>query len=309
MQDDFANESKKERKKYMKKLKLLVIAAHPADMFDHCGGTLLHHTRRGDEVVAVSMTHGLRIHDIIVSEQFRFQNEKLDDDKLNELIKERTLEKNKEVIEACKLFGVTDVRFLNYNDDILLVTEDKIRAVARVIRDVKPDIIITHYPLTELYGCESSHGNVGKIVLNAFGYAGTVDFSDENTSHRTAQMFFMTPIDATGIKYNVLSGLTPCYCDFYVRITDVIEEKVKALDKMRSQQYGGIYAKKTTETWNGVQGTVISEAYAEGFIRFYPEYDDYLTVGKYRLDRQNEEEIKTRKRFSQMITPNIELPD
>jgi len=244
-----------------------------------------------------------------VSEEFRFQNGESIKENMEQIIKERTLEKNAEVIEACKLFGVSDVRFLNYDDGILLVTEDKVRDVAKVIREVKPDIIITHYPLTDLFGCESSHGNVGKIVPHASGYAGTVDFDDKNTSHRTAQIFFMTPTDATGMKMNVLGGLAPSYCDFYVRITDVIEEKVKALDKMRSQQYGGNYARKTTETWNGVQGTVITEAYAEGFIRFYPEYDDYLSVGKYRLERQNEEDIKTRKRFSQMITPDIKLPD
>lgn len=288
-------------------LKLLVVAAHPADMFDHCGGTLLHHTKRGDVVTTVSLTHGLRIHDIIISEKFRFEGGKPDDEEVNKIIKERTNKKNAEVIKACALFGVTDVRFLNYEDDILLVTENKIRDVARVIRDVKPDIIITHYPLTELFGCESSHGNTGKIVLNACQFAGEVDFNDKNPSHRVAQIFFMTPTDAT-MKSNVLSGYTPCYPDYYVRITDVVEEKVRALDMMRSQQYGGDYARKSTETWNGIQGSVISESYAEGFISFLPEYGDYLTVCSSRLERQNEEEILTRNRVSQIIAPYIKLP-
>ena len=78
---------------------------------------------------------------------------------------------------------------------------------------------------------------------------------------------------------------------------------------MRSQQYGGDYARKSTETWNGIQGTVISESYAEGFISFLPEYGDYLTVCSSRLERQNEEEIVTRNRVSQIIAPYIKLSD
>lgn len=288
-------------------LKLLVVAAHPADMFDHCGGTLLNHSKRGDTVVTLSVTNGIRIHDIVISEEYRFAEKKPKGAVLDDLIKKRINEKNAEIIKACSLLGVNDVRFLNYDDGILLVTGDKIRDVAKVIRDVKPDILITHYPLTEHFGCESSHGNVGKIVLNAAGYAGTVDFDDNNSSHRTAQIFFMAPIDATGMKINVLSGLTPSYCDYYVTITDVIEEKTRALDMIKSQQYNGDYSKKTIESWNGIQGSVITEAYAEGFIRFYPEYGDYLEVSEHRLKRQNEPELETRKRVSKLIVPSIEL--
>ena len=44
-------------------MKILVVGGHPADMFDHCGGTMYHHIQQGDEVVAVSITQGLRTHD------------------------------------------------------------------------------------------------------------------------------------------------------------------------------------------------------------------------------------------------------
>lgn len=291
----------------MRQLSILLVAAHPADTFDHCGGTLLHHARRGDKITVVSVTHGLRIHDIVVSEKFRFQKEKPDKNEIEKIIAERTQSKNAEVINACKILGVTDVRFLNYEDGILLVTEDKIRDVAKVIRDVRPDILITHYPLTELFGCESAHGNVGKIVLHASQFAGEVDFDDPNPSHRSAQTFFMAPEEGTRPSSNVLSGYTPGYCDYYVNITDVVEEKVRALDNMRSQQYDGNYARRTVEVCDGVQGQVISEAYAEGFIRFLPEYGDYLNVCEGRLDKQDEDEILTRKRVSNFIAPYIKL--
>ncbi|NJD01097.1 MAG: hypothetical protein FIA99_00505 [Ruminiclostridium sp.] len=291
----------------MRQLNILLVAAHPADTFDHCGGTLLHHARRGDKITAVSVTHGLRVHDIIVSEQFRFQKEKPDKNEIDKIISERKIAKNAEVIKACELLGVNDVRFLNYEDGILLVTEDKIQDVAKVIRDVKPDVILTHYPLTELFGCGSAHGNVGKIVLHASHFAGMVDFDDPNPSHRCAQIFFMAPEEGTRPSSNVLSGYAPGYCDYYVNITDVVEEKVKALDMMRSQQYGGDYARRTVEVCDGVQGGVITEAYAEGFIRYLPEYGEYLNVCEGRLDKQDEDEILTRKRVSRFIAPYVNL--
>jgi len=54
------------------RLSILVIGGHPADVFDHCGGTLAHHVRSGDQVTCLALTQGLRIHDVVVSEIFRF---------------------------------------------------------------------------------------------------------------------------------------------------------------------------------------------------------------------------------------------
>ena len=33
------------------KLTILVVGGHPADVFDHCGGTMAHHIQQGDNVV------------------------------------------------------------------------------------------------------------------------------------------------------------------------------------------------------------------------------------------------------------------
>ena len=44
-------------------LRILCIGAHPADIFDQSGGTMAHHTARGDYVACIVLTHGVRIHD------------------------------------------------------------------------------------------------------------------------------------------------------------------------------------------------------------------------------------------------------
>lgn len=56
-------------------MKILVIAGHPADMFDHCGGTLLRHIQRGDEVTCVSLTQGLRVHDEVTVQRSTLRND------------------------------------------------------------------------------------------------------------------------------------------------------------------------------------------------------------------------------------------
>lgn len=291
----------------MNNLNILVIGGHPADVFDHCGGTLAHHVSRGDHVTTLALTQGLRIHDVVISEMFRFQSKKPEPEVLERIIKEREKVKYDEVKNACALFGVTDVRFLSYDDKVLLVTSEMIVAVAKVIRDVRPDVVITHYPL-ENGGVGSHHGNTGKIVLDALHLAGTVDFDDPNPGHRVAQLFFMCPVEAT-IKMSSLSAEPASYCNHYVDITDVAELKVKALDIMRSQQYEGDYARRHTECWSGKDGHFMTVGYAESFISYYPEIGNYLPLSEERRERANEPEKSTRERCSKMVAPFVKLED
>ena len=36
-------------------MNILVVGGHPADMFDHCGGTMYHHIQQGDKVVVFTL--------------------------------------------------------------------------------------------------------------------------------------------------------------------------------------------------------------------------------------------------------------
>ena len=52
-------------------LRILSIGAHPADVFDQCGGTLAHHASRGDYVACLVLTHGARVHDELISDDMQ----------------------------------------------------------------------------------------------------------------------------------------------------------------------------------------------------------------------------------------------
>ena len=287
-------------------LRLLVVGGHPADTFNHCGGTLAHHVKRGDHVTAVTLTHGLRVHDKIVAEQLRLQKESPDPDKLQEIMEQQEKVKNQELLDALGILGINDVRFLRVDDSILLVTQKTIEAMARLIREIQPHVVITHYPLVH-GGIACHHANTGKTVLYAITSAANIWPGDDNPGWRVSQIFYMSPEDAS-FHESCLAAESNAFCDYYVDITDVITLKVKAYAKLQSNQYGGNYARKSCETWNGKDGHFMRVAYAEGFIRHYPEIGDYLTVSQERLERANEPEDVMHARTDQIIASFVDLP-
>ena len=279
-----------------KPLKLLVVGAHPADAFDNAGGTCLHHTMQGDSVTAAILTAGTRIHDEVISDEMR-QRESIPQGKdLEDLMDERSVVKRREVEEACAIMGIHDVRFLGRDDYIQLVKEETIRDIARLIRDVRPDIIITHYPFDN-GGYADQHAITGQCVLHASWVANTVDPGDPNPQHRVAQIFFMG-FPSSFIRSSAMFREFSGHCQVYVDVSDVIELKVKALDRMRSQQYGGECAWKRVEAVEGSAGFAVSLPYAEPFIVAYADVHHTLPVSDFRLETANEVEKSQRERVN-----------
>ena len=118
----------------------------------------------------------------------------------------------------------------------------------------------------------------------------------------------MSPIEATFVT-SYLASLPRVYCDYYVDVTDVADIKVKALDIMKSQNYGGKYAKRHTECWSGKDGHFMSVGYAESFITYKPEIGKYLNVSDELLKWANEPEKSQLERCSQMVAEFVELDD
>ncbi len=47
---------------------------------------------------------------------------------------------------ACRILGFDDIRDLGFEDDDILLTQGKIDAIADMICQVKPDLLIAHHP-------------------------------------------------------------------------------------------------------------------------------------------------------------------
>jgi LmbE family N-acetylglucosaminyl deacetylase len=257
-------------------LRITSIGAHPADIFDQSGGAMAHHVARGDIVSCVVLTHGARVHDKVISDQMFHQDEVPDAEELKTLMAERSDVKAEEVRSACRILGVEDLHFFGADDGVFMVTEESVRRLARLLRQLKPDIIITHFP-KEGDGLTNPHAIAGQIVTRAIGLAASVDPGDQTPPHRTAQVFYFG-IGAAKIPRDVWDSQGGFYNDVFIDITDVIDKKLASLDFLVSQGYGGAYARKRIETSDGAFGMAGQCAYAEGFIRANSETHYHLPL-------------------------------
>ena len=234
-------------------LRLLSIGAHPADIFDQSGGTMAHHVARGDWVGCVVLTHGARVHDKVISDEMFHRSEVPQADQLTALMAERADVKADEVRRACALLGVEEIHFFGADDAVLRVTEEAVRRLARLVRELRPDVVLTHFP-KEGDGLTNAHAVCGQIVLHALALAYGVDPGDNRPPHRVAQVFYFGT-GAASIPRSVWDSEGGYYNDVFIDITDVVDKKLAALDCLESQGYGGAYARKRIETSDGAFGT------------------------------------------------------
>ena len=271
------------------------IGAHPADVFDQSGGTMAHHTARGDYVACISLTHGARIHDTVISDEMYHREEIPGPTALEEMIRGRSDVKSQEIRAACDILGVHDLYFLGVDDGILLVERDIIRRLASLLRQIRPDIVLTHYPF-EGDGQVRSHAVAGQIVLHALQFAASVDPGDRTPPHRSAQVFFFGQgaADVRDGLWDARGGYTN---DVFVDITDVIDKKFAAMECLISQGYAGAYNQKRTESGDGAfgGGTV---AYGEGFIRMNSEVHYYLPLTPYARRKSGDSDHEIMRRYS-----------
>jgi LmbE family N-acetylglucosaminyl deacetylase len=202
-------------------------------------------------------------------------------DELRQIIAERSDLKAEEVRKACGILGFQDVYFFGEDDAVLLMTEGAVRRLAAMIRQIKPDIVLTHFP-REGDAFSSPHAIAGQIAMYAISHAASVDPADSNPPHRVAQVFFFGT-GAAGVRRNLWDAGGSYYNDVFIDITDVVEKKLAAMDCLVSQGYGGAYARKRIETSDGAFGQAGGVAYAEGFISLHAETHDLLPVTDHAL--------------------------
>lgn len=258
-------------------LRLITIGAHPADVFDQSGGTMAHHVERGDYVACAVLTHGARVHDKVISDSMFHEDSVPEAEKLEPMMVERADVKVEEVRKACGILGVTDVHFLGADDAVLLVNEPAVKRVAALIREIRPDIVITHFP-REGDGLTNAHAVAGQIVMHAISFACGVDPDDRHPPHRVTQVFFYGE-GAAMLRAGLWSADGGYTMDVFIDISDVIDKKLAVMDCLVSQGYAGAYARKRLETSDGAMGMMGGHCpYAEGFISMNPQIHRHLPV-------------------------------
>ena len=282
-------------------IRLLLVAAHPADCFDQAGGTLAHHAADGDQVTVALASTGVRTHD------FRLIDERISAEAefdIEAKIKQAEQEKLEETGKACSILGYDDVRLLGFEDDQMVLTEEMVNAVADMIRELRPHVIITHHPYEE--AGFKFHGTIGRATVYAWKKAEGTG-RGKQAQHFAPHLYFMGPmayVHGPGIGYG---GFT--HIDVFVDISDVIDKKVRAMDCISSQYYSGAYARKSIEMSDGAYGNVAKIPYAEAFQRVRPLVVCKLPCTDYDILLSEETKESGTRRVSTMIAARMPLPE
>jgi LmbE family N-acetylglucosaminyl deacetylase len=134
-------------------LRYLNIAAHPDDLDFGCAGTTASLTSAGHDVVYCVVTDG----------QAGGSDRAVSRDQMARLRRE-------EQAAAAKVVGVSELHFLGFEDGVLEVTLELRRALARVIRQVRPDRVISQSParsFERVYASHPDHLATGEATLCA----------------------------------------------------------------------------------------------------------------------------------------------
>ena len=257
-----------------RQLSILNIGGHPKDVILYAGGTMAKHAARGDRVCNLTPTTGMSHHQAAI-DSYKDSGEVPD---MGPLIEER----KQELVEASNELGVTDVRFLGYDDEIVTVDKQIVSDIADVIGEVRPDIIVTHWP----YDTVPAHACATQMTLLAIDAASGIRRGKSyaptggDTGGKTAQIFFHVQPGRTNVMENLSIRIPTTIVD----ITDTVQQKAMAMNKFQSQNYGddSPLQRKLGETLDGgMHALHMRVPYAEAFIAHNPEVYEYLPVSEY----------------------------
>ena len=188
------------------KLRILVFGAHPDDADIDFGGCALKYTALGHTVTFVSCTNGDTGHHEIGG---------------IELARRRF----REAQASARIAGLDAYEVLDIHSGELEPTVANRKQIIRMMREFKPDLILTHRP----YDYHPDHRATSQLVLDA-SYIVTVPNMQALTEHlsRPLRIFYL---------YDKFQRPCPFRADIAVRIDEVIEKKLDMAHCHSSQMY------------------------------------------------------------------------
>jgi len=187
------------------RLRIIVFGAHPDDAEFRAGGTAALWARAGHQVKFVSLTNGDIGH-------WRMAGGPL------------AIRRKAEVAAAARKLGVV-AEVLDIHDGELEPTLENRRTVARLIRDWRADVVISHRP----WDYHPDHRYAGVLVQDA-AFMVTVPFFCPDTPPLAKNPVFLYTSDT----FQKPSAFRP---DVVVAVDDVFDTKLDALHEMASQTY------------------------------------------------------------------------
>ncbi|HUT56251.1 MAG TPA: PIG-L family deacetylase [Phycisphaerae bacterium] len=223
----------------MDKLRVLAVGAHPDDLELLCGGTLARYAELGHQVVMVHLLNGDKGHYKLSS---------------YEVAKTRAAE-----AQAAGAVIGAEVLTLGIPDCELVADLATRRRVIDLIRQVRPDVVITHAPNDYM----ADHTAASRLVCDATFFS-TVPLlaTQHKPNDKVAPVFFMDTV--AGVDFLPTE---------YVDITGCFETKRQMLSCHRSQlaylaEHDKIDFLEFMEAINRFRGLQCGVRYAEAFRQY-----------------------------------------
>ncbi len=193
-------------------LTVLCVVAHPDDLDFGSAGTTAGLTANGHRVVYCLVTCGQAGgSDPSISRA------------------QMAIIREKEQTEAAAIVGVTELHFLGFPDGAVVADLELRKAVTRVIRQVKPDRVVTHSPqrnLDRMYSSHPDHLATGEATLNAV-------YPDSRNEFAFPDLLSEEGLQPHTVPEVWLTGSSEA--NKFVDITDTVDTKISALLCHRSQ--------------------------------------------------------------------------
>jgi LmbE family N-acetylglucosaminyl deacetylase len=191
---------------YWTPARALVVAAHPDDIEFGCAGTVARWVGEGAHVTYALVTNGAA------------------GSSDPEMTRERLAElRVAEARAAAKVVGVDRVEFLGYEDGLLEPTLEVREKIVRLIRRVRPEVVVTTDPTTryfaDRYINHPDHRAAGEATL-----AAVIPGSDTRLAYPELLDEGLEPVKLTGVW--LMMNMEP---NLVVDIGDFIDKKIESL--------------------------------------------------------------------------------
>ncbi|OGD84071.1 hypothetical protein A2165_00895 [Candidatus Curtissbacteria bacterium RBG_13_40_7] len=226
---------------------ILAVGAHQDDTDFTSSGSIAKWVKQGSAVYYLLCTNG---------------NKGSDDPKMtsSKLAKIR----RKEQENAAKVLGVKKVFFLNYNDGELAPTLKLKKEIVKIIRKIKPTLVVTLDPSTR-YSIDRGYINHPDHIAAAEATLSAVfplardrltfpDLQRKGLAPHKVKELLMTAFDQP---------------NFFIDITHTIDLKIQALKEHKSQIKDHRQMEKMIKEWARLVGKKSKVKYAEGFKRIF----------------------------------------
>ncbi|MGM0432901.1 MAG: PIG-L deacetylase family protein, partial [Spirochaetota bacterium] len=150
-------------------MNILAVGCHPDDLEVSCFGTLAKYSRAGHKVTACHVTNG------------NLGHVEIQPDKLREI-------RNKEAEKAAAVIGADSVTLDISDLSVDSMSDELNKKMVQVIRDVEPDVIITHTRQDYM----RDHIEAGKLAFKASFHASIVHkYPEQGSTAPVVPLFYM----------------------------------------------------------------------------------------------------------------------